>query len=222
MSSPPAVALFDIDGTLYPHDSRLTRDLDWCITEYVSARLGVSTEQADRLRAETLKTRGTTLRGMIELHGVDPVDFYDFLAAIDPRDYLTPDLALCELLDRVSARLCALTNAPPFHAERVLEALGLPGVFERVYDIEFSGYLGKPASGTYEAVLRDLAVPARCVTLIDDTPRFLPPAKSLGMRTVLVGSEPATAADFDARCDSIHELDSAAPWLFRSVAAASA
>lgn len=214
MTSSGAVALFDIDGTLYPHDSRLTHDLDWRITQYVSERLGVPSDEADRLRAETLKTLGTTLRGLIELHGVDPVEFYDFLAVIDPRDYLEPDPALAELLGRVKAGLFALTNAPAFHAERVLEALGVPGVFERVYDIEFTGYLGKPARGTYEAVLRDLDVPAGAVTLIEDTPRFLPPANVLGMRTVLVGTAGAGAGFADAYCASIHELDRAAPWLF--------
>ncbi|MBD3177548.1 MAG: pyrimidine 5'-nucleotidase, partial [Armatimonadia bacterium] len=44
------IALFDIDGTLYPGHSELTHRLDRLITEFVAEHLSLSVDEADRVR----------------------------------------------------------------------------------------------------------------------------------------------------------------------------
>jgi putative hydrolase of the HAD superfamily len=209
------VALFDIDGTLYPRGCLLTERLDRRITEFVAEHLGLDIEAADSLRSRTLRAHGSTLRGLIALHGVDPDVYYGFLSAVDPRDYLRPDERLRAMLGRVTARVAAFTNAPRGHAWGVLEALGVAGAFERVYTIEETGYRGKPDPAAYEGALHALGVDdATKVTMVEDTRRFLAPARDLGMSTVLVSGVAHGDRAADVVIDAIHRLPDAAPWLF--------
>lgn len=211
------VALFDIDGTLYPSGCPLTERLDRRITEFVAEHLGLDLDDADSLRSRTLRAHGSTLRGLVALHGVDPGVYYDFLSAVDPRDYLRPDERLRAMLGAITARVAAFTNAPRSHAWGVLEALAVADAFERVYTIEETGYRGKPDPAAYEGALRALGVgdPAR-VTMVEDTRRFLVPARDLGMSTVLVGGVAYGGCADDVVIDTIHRLPDVAPWLFES------
>ena len=70
----------------------------------------------------------------------------------------------------------------------MLAALGIADLFETVYDIRVAGYLPKPFTEPYRAVLDALGVEAdRCV-MIEDLRDNLRTAKQLGMQTVLVGA----------------------------------
>jgi putative hydrolase of the HAD superfamily len=121
------------------------------------------------------------------------------------------------MLERSTARIAAFTNAPRAHAEHVFEALNIQGIFDPVFTIEDSGYLGKPHPDAYDGVLGRLEAPPARITMIEDTRRFLAPAKARGMRTVLIngtGHDPADPDGIDAIVESIHDLPKAAPWLF--------
>lgn len=209
------VALFDIDGTLYPAHSELTWRVDQLISEFVAQHLGLGLDEADELRSKTLRAYGSTLQGLMHLYGTDPAEYYAFITQADPTDYLSPDPALREMLQRSTAKIAALTNAPRLHAERVLEALGVRSLFEMVYTIEDSGHLGKPNPQTYQGALEVLGTDASAVTMVEDTRRFLVPAHALGMHTVLVGTHcRVDGATTDAAIATVHDLPDAAPWLF--------
>lgn len=214
VTEPQLVALFDVDGTLYPADSDLMRAQDDAITDYVAIALGLTREEAAGVRADTLRHYGTTLRGLIELHGIDPGDYAEHLCNVDAGEFLTPNPELRAVLARMRTRRAILTNSPAKHAQRVIHALGLEGLFDPIFDIAWSGYIGKPHAVTYRKALHELGAPAESVTLIDDRPGLLAPARALGMRTVLVGHESDPTGAADARATSLLELPDAAPWLF--------
>jgi putative hydrolase of the HAD superfamily len=75
------------------------------------------------------------------------------------------------------------------HSERVLNALGLTGAFEEIFDIRVADYLPKPFPEPYHAVLDRLGIPASHCIMVDDSQENLRTAKDLGMGTILVGQK---------------------------------
>jgi len=101
-----------------------------------------------------------------------------------------------------SQRIVFLTSAPKVWAESVLEYLGLP---QYRYDI-FTGEpdIRKPNPLAFQQVCDFYNVlPENCISVGDQIRTDILPAKSLGMKTVLVGSK-SDEADFCI--DTIEQL----------------
>ena len=75
--------VFDLDNTLYPRSSNLFRQVDERIRMYVRKLLNVDEAEADRIQKTFYREHGTTLRGLMLKHSVDPDDFLAFVHDID-------------------------------------------------------------------------------------------------------------------------------------------
>jgi len=132
---------------------------------------------------------GTTLRGLMEEHGIGPKEFLDFTHDID-RSSLLPDLALASAITALSGRKLILTNGSREHALRTAGALGLEAMFEDIFDIADADFVPKPAAATYERFFERHAVdPARAV-MVEDLANNLIIPHERGMTTVLVVPKP--------------------------------
>ena len=69
--------VFDLDNTLYPPEARLFDQIEVRMTDFVMEALGVGQEEANRLRHEYWRDHGTTLAGLMRLHGVEPGPYLD-------------------------------------------------------------------------------------------------------------------------------------------------
>ncbi len=186
--------LFDLDNTLYEPACGLLEAGDRVIADFIARRLAMSWQEADRLRVRTWRQYGATARGLEVEFGVPLREFFaGSIERVPIGDYVRPRPGLAAMLARLPQRRFVFTNATTTYAERVLQALGVADLFERVFDIEFAGGRPKPESAGYRRVLRELAVPAQSVALIEDTEANLGPAAELGMVTIKVGG-PAPAA----------------------------
>ena len=67
--------IFDLDNTLYPRSSNLFRQVDERIRIYVRDLLSVDEAEAERIQRSFYREHGTTLRGLMLKHSVDPDDF---------------------------------------------------------------------------------------------------------------------------------------------------
>ena len=67
--------VFDLDNTLYPPQARLFDQIETRMTDYVSTSLGVSRDEANRLRKLYWREHGTTLAGLMREHAVDPTPY---------------------------------------------------------------------------------------------------------------------------------------------------
>ncbi len=188
--------LFDLDETLYPGQTGLLAHIDQRIDDYLRARLGVEEDALSRLRMDYWRKYGTTLRGVKENHGIDPLEYIAFAYDVDPRRFLQPDLRLREMLERLPWRKAIFSNSPAEYAVRVLQALDIAGSFHRIFGIDFAGHLGKPDPETYRLVLAELDLPGEACVMIDDCDINLLPAHELGMTTVLLGSGRREWVDF--------------------------
>jgi len=97
----------------------------------------------------------------------------------------------------IPARKFIFTNADANHAERVLDAVGLQGLFDGIIDVHSMSPFCKPMPEAFELALQAAGSPERQVcVLLDDQARITRAARSLGMYTILVGkATPGDEAD---------------------------
>jgi len=193
------LAVVDLDNTLYAADSGVFARMDERMTRFVTRELGVEAEEANRLRLLYWRQYGTTLRGLILHHGVEPEPFLDEVHDIGVHEMLQPDAALDAALAEMPGRKVIHTNGTREHAERVLSALGIRQHFASIYDIRFNTYTPKPCANTLRTLLDAEAVlPARAL-IIDDMEDNLVAAQSIGAQTALLSCEPPRRAwDYQA------------------------
>ena len=75
--------VFDLDNTLYPHHVNLWQQVDARIGEFISAYLKISAEEARLIQKDYYKRYGTSMRGMMTVHGVRADDYLAYVHKID-------------------------------------------------------------------------------------------------------------------------------------------
>ena len=177
--------IFDLDDTLYPARCRLFDQIDRRICKYVASFLGVDCETARRLQKEFYREYGSTLRGMMSLHGMEPDGYLEYVHDIDLSP-VEPDPLLGEVLARLPGRKLIFTSASSAHAERVIRRLGVDRRFDGIFDVAAAAYAPKPCVETYGRLLERHAVDPTKSAFFDDIPRNLRPAADIGMTTVWI------------------------------------
>ncbi len=179
--------IFDLDNTLYPAECNLFAQVDQRMGEFISAYLGVPFDEARRLQKDYYRTFGTTLAGLMQVHGLEPKAFLDYVHDIDV-SMLPPAPELGAALDRLPGAKYIFTNGSRAHAENVAGRLGILDRFDAVFDIGAAGYVPKPDPAAYRAFLKAHGVRAREAAMFEDLPHNLEAPHALGMLTVLVHS----------------------------------
>ncbi len=200
--------LFDLDDTLYPQSVGLMGEIGARMNEYMIARVGIPESAVAQMRKDYWDRFGTTLRGLYLERHIDPQDFLAFVHDVAVEKYIQRDERLDAMLTALPYPKHIFTNAPADYARRVLATLGVVRHFTRIFDINFIRYESKPNRAAYTIVLDALGARGDECLLIDDTARNLPPARALGMRTVLVRGSPHSedGQGADVVIDSIHDL----------------
>jgi len=177
--------VFDLDNTLYPHHLNLWQQVDERIRDYISRLLDLSQPEAFRLQKDYYKRYGTTLRGLMLEHGLQPDDFLDFVHEID-HSPLEPNSELGAAIEKLQGRKFILTNGTRKHADIVMRKLDIHEHFEDVFDIVAAELEPKPSSQTYDRFLARHGVDPSKAAMFEDLARNLSTPHSLGMTTVLV------------------------------------
>ena len=191
--------VFDLDNTLYPHHVNLWQQVDARIGEFVSAWLKVSREEARRIQKDYYRRFGTTMRGMMTLHGVRADDYLAYVHKID-HSPLEPNPAMGAAIAGLPGRKLILTNGSVEHVAKVLERLGLTSHFDAVFDIIAAELEPKPAPRTYRKFLDLHHVDPAKSAMFEDLARNLVVPHELGMTTVLVvpdGSKEVVREDWE-------------------------
>lgn len=182
--------LFDLDNTLYSPAANLFGQIDVRMGQYIGSLLGVDAAEARRIQKDFFHAHGTTLRGLMDRHGVDPTHFLEFVHDID-LSVLARDERLARLIAGLPGQKLVFTNGDTPYARRVLDRLGLLDAFDGILCIHGTDYLPKPDPRAYATLVSRHAVDATRAVFVEDMARNLRPAKALGMMTVWVdnGSE---------------------------------
>jgi putative hydrolase of the HAD superfamily len=180
--------VFDLDNTLYPHHVNLWQQVDGRIRDYIANYLKITGEQAFRLQKDYYQRYGTSMRGLMIEHGMEPDDYLDYVHQID-HSPIEPNPALGAAIEQLPGRKLILTNGTLRHADAVLARLGLNDHFEHVFDIIAAELEPKPSALTYERFLKAHVVDAGKAAMFEDLARNLAVPHTLGMTTVLVVPE---------------------------------
>lgn len=197
--------VFDLDNTLYPPQARLFDQIEARMVNYVRTALGITADEANVLRRQYWAEYGTTLAGLMEVHGLDPdpylVDVHDI--SFHP---LSPDQALADYISALPGRRIVYTNGSEPYARNVLAARGLSGLFDAVYGVEHAGYQPKPRREAFERVFALDGLDTAKAAMFEDDPRNLAAPHEMGMRTVHVAPDPHVADHIHHHTDDLTDF----------------
>ncbi|MCC9621522.1 pyrimidine 5'-nucleotidase [Thalassospira sp. MA62] len=210
--------IFDLDNTLYPAACDLFSQVSDLIGKYVADTLKLAPDDAYRVQKDYFRRYGTTLRGLMTEHDIDPADYLNKVHDIDV-SVVAPAPDLADALDALPGRKLIFTNASRGHAERVMDRLGIADRFETIFDIVDADYIPKPQQQPYDRLLARDGVDPNQSVYFEDMAKNLLPAKDMGMTTVWVHTDLDWARDGgdDPRID--HQTDNLVDFL-RSMAKA--
>lgn len=177
--------VFDLDNTLYAATTNLFHQIDVRMTAYIAKLLDLSSEDAFALQKKYYRAYGTSLRGLVLNHGIDPDAFIDYVHDID-HSVLDPDLDLAAALAALPGRKVIYTNGSEYHAAQVIARLGVAAHFDAIFDIRGGAYIPKPDPAPYAAMVRALGLSPDRAAMFEDSFKNLKPAADLGMVTVWV------------------------------------
>jgi putative hydrolase of the HAD superfamily len=173
--APINTLVFDLDGTLYVNLD-LGREINRVACGYLAEARKTGIDEAATLIRET-KARLTARNGMdatlslacAEL-GADIVEMHRrFAAQVRPEQFLVRDERVVELVRLLSTRfaLYVYTNNNRLLAGRIMELIGVDGLFRGVFTIDYS-WRPKPDRETAQRLLNDIGrIPAECLFVGD-------------------------------------------------------
>lgn len=177
--------VFDLDNTLYPHQANLFTQVDRKMGEFIQGMLNIPYDDAKLLQKKFFMKHGTTLRGLMSEHGIEPYDYLNFVHDID-FSVLNVDHALNDALEKLPGEKFIYTNASTDYAKNVLSHIGLSGFFKDIFDIHDAEFLPKPHKKSYHKMLDKFSIDPEKSIMVEDIAGNLAPANELGMATVWV------------------------------------
>jgi len=203
--------IFDLDGTLYVFDdsnsvnfisSRFYAAIKNNAYNFLQKRLGTDLKRAKGIY-ETIKQEfdGEVSLGLETRYRIDRYEWFESTWNLNPGDFLKPENKK-SLFDSLDAEIAILTAAPKVWASRALDYLGLAEYQNRLFTGEPD--LRKPNPEVFKQICDSIGIPLEnSVSIGDQVASDILPAKSLGMRTILVRSYSVEA---DYCIDSLERL----------------
>jgi beta-phosphoglucomutase-like phosphatase (HAD superfamily) len=186
--------VFDLDGLMFDTEALFFR----VSSEMLAARGKEFTpEIMQAMIGRRAADAGHALKTMTGLHEPLEVLLTDvrerFYALMDTAVHPTPGLfVLLERLNRLALPRAVATSSRRAYAERLLGQHGLLKQFSFLLGAEDVSH-GKPDPEIYAKAIERLAVPARLVMVLEDSPAGLAAARSAGAFTVGVPHEHSPA-----------------------------
>lgn len=184
----PKLWLLDMDDTLFEASGGMLHAIHLRMNEFMSARLGISWDEASRLRRAYWQTYGTTFLGLWRCRGIDPREFLPATHDFDFSPYIRASGSPREALTGLPGRKIVFTNGPRNYAEAVLEGLKLTDCFDGIVSSTdmrlFGQWRPKPSGSMLKHICAVEGVPTRSAVLVDDSPMNLKAAKAAGLSTV--------------------------------------
>jgi putative hydrolase of the HAD superfamily len=177
--------VFDLDDTLYPRSIGLHDQMKRRVVLFIADQMKIDHAAAEAVHLDYYQRYGATLHGLIDLHGIAPRAFLDFIHDID-LSVLGRNEGLIAALRALPGRRIVFTNASRSHAVAALEAMGMSGLFDAIASIEDSDFLGKPHLSAFSGFLDAHGVNPRTSAMFEDRAGNLVVPHELGMKTVLV------------------------------------
>ena len=177
--------IFDLDNTLYSADSGIFQQVHQLMGEFISKNLSMDMSEAKKLQSKYYKQHGTTLRGLMDNHGIDPDHFLDEVHRLD-YSIVGSNKILNEELYKLEGRKIIYTNANKKHVIDVLDRIDLTNFFDEIFDIKMANYIPKPELKPYEEIINLFNIKPESSAMFDDIAKNLVPAKKVNFTSVWI------------------------------------
>jgi pyrimidine 5'-nucleotidase len=181
------VILFDLDDTIYPHDSGLWEQIRNRIEQFMREELHFTGDDIPAIRDRLWRTYGTTLRGLQTEYRVEMDTYLEYVHAIPLDNFIDAQPHLARILDNLPLPKFIFTNSDGRHAKRVLELLNVADRFSQIIDIYALAPYCKPQTEAFQIALDTVGEAPEDCLFIDDSPVNLAKGRQLGMTTISVG-----------------------------------
>ena len=177
--------IFDLDNTLYSADSGIFQQVHKLMGKFIVDHLNLNINEAKKIQRKYYKKHGTTLRGLMDNHGIDPDSFLEEVHNLD-YSIVSPNLKLAKNLENLNGKKFIFTNANKKHADIILDKLQITNLFEGIFDIKMANYIPKPEIQTYEKLIETYNINPNKTIMFDDIAKNLVPASKIGFTTVWI------------------------------------
>ena len=177
--------IFDLDNTLYSAESGIFQQVHELMGKFVSKQLKIDIKTAKEVQNKYFKKHGTTLRGLMDNHGVNP-DI--FLKEVHDLDYsiVEPNNKLNNELAKIKGRKIIFSNANKDHIDQILNRLNLTDMFDDIFDIKSANYIPKPEIKPYRDIIEKFKIDNKKTIMFDDIAKNLVAAKNAGFTSVWI------------------------------------
>lgn len=199
-------AIFDMDGCLYafaggapsfsrsPFGERVRQN----ITKFFQEQLGYAPDRSlEAYRTFQRKYDGEVSLGVEKEHGIPRARYFATTWDLQPSEFITHDPRLSQVIGNLSIRRGVLSSAPKIWVDRTLKHLGVDRDFDPIYTGELR--IRKPQPAAFRQFMKAWKLQAAQIIAIGDQEETdILPAQSIGMRTMRIGRDVKTKADFAA------------------------
>lgn len=197
--------ILDLDGTLYRYDkghgtnfhrSAFHTEVKNRILQLISERSTLNPN--DEYELIKIKYGGDFAKAMLHKYKISKTYYYKRVWNIDPQKYVRRNKFLRSQLLQISNRFIIVTGSPKVWALSVLNYLGIQDVVGTAI-ITYEFRYRKPSKELFSYALRKLkARPENTFVIGDDEQIDIFPAKSMGIKTLLIGKSNKRSADFQS------------------------
>ena len=177
--------VFDLDNTLYKAECGLFDKVHILMGKFIEEKLNLNSGEAQALRSKYYHQYGTTLRGLMIEHQINPDEYLDYVHQIN-YDVVEPNEGLRDTINKLPGKKFIFTNANYGHVEKVLEKLQMTELFNGCFDISESDYQPKPHKEIYEAFQNKFNLDNSSTAMFEDLHVNLREPSALGWQTVWV------------------------------------
>ena len=164
-------------------------DININMTCYIKRELELSDDDANYLRINYWKRYGSTVRGLVENHGVSMKNFLSFthkLSSIAP--LIDVQKKVTRVIGKLPGKKYVVTNSPKKYAYEVLKIGNLLRCFDGIYSVEdmvvHRTIKCKPARLFWQKMVSRIGCERKKVVVVDDSLTNLKTAKIAGFTTV--------------------------------------
>lgn len=178
--------IFDLDGTLYDKNNKLFEIMSDLIFKFIKEQFNLNEEETKKFLKELKEKYPAYTEGFKSVN-ISLENYHNHIFnKINPNEYLAEDPELNCFLAGLNLPKEIVTIASKSYAEKVLTALGIRDLFDKIYTGEEFGWNKKQM---YLLILKkERYYPQEYLVVGDDEEVDLKPAKELGMNTKLINS----------------------------------
>ena len=177
--------VFDLDNTLYSAESGIFQQVHELMGKFVSNKLKIDLDSAKKLQSKYFIKHGTTLKGLMDNHGVEPDEFLDYVHKLD-YSIIHPNNDLNKEISKLQGRKIIYTNANRQHVNEILLRLDLTNIFDEIFDIKMANYIPKPEINAYKDFIKRFNINPKTTIMFEDIAKNLVPAKNVGFKSVWI------------------------------------